>query len=392
MSTSSFIPFSQPDLSEREIDAVVEVLRSGWLTTGPAVTAFEQEFAAFLGDPELHCVAVNSATAALHLAVEALGITEGDEVLVPTWTFTSTAEVVRYVGARPVFVDIDPRTLCIDLDDAQRKVTDRTRALIPVHFAGLPVSRTDLNTFCRRNHLRLIEDAAHSLPTANEGRLIGAIGDDDVSDAVCFSFYANKTMTTGEGGMVVTRNPELAQRFRTMRLHGISRDVFDRYRAAGASWYYEVIAPGFKYNLTDLAGAIGRVQLERAWDMAQRRASIAQRYSEAFAHLPVILPASESEDHGHAWHLYALRIAPDAPLSRNEFVSRMSTDYAIGCSMHFIPLHLQPYYRDTYGYQAQDFPHAWEAYGQEVSIPLFSAQSDDAVERVIHATHELLSR
>lgn len=383
-SPGAFIPFAVPDITEVEITAVVDAMRSGWLTTGPVTAAFEKEFASFLGEG-LHAVAVNSATAGLHLAVEALGIGPGDEVLVPTWTFTSTAEVVRYVGATPVLVDVDPETLNIDFDAAQAAVTSHTKAIMPVHFAGLPVPRGGLTRFARAHGLAVVEDAAHAFPARDEGRLIG----DGDSDAVVFSFYATKTMTTGEGGMLVTRRPEIARRARTMRLHGISRDVFDRYTSTKPSWYYEVIAPGYKYNLKDTASAMGRVQLGRATEMAAARERIAQRYNHGLAGLPLKLPAGPRERGGHSWHIYAIRLLDDAPVSRDEFIQQMAAA-GVGTSVHFIPLHLHPYWRDTLRLRPDDFPVATDAYTRVVSLPIFSAMTDEQVDRVIDAVHRVL--
>lgn len=379
-----FIPFALPDIGEDEIAAVVEALRSGWLTTGPQAAAFEREFADRLGDG-VEAVAVNSATAGLHLALEALGIGPGDEVLVPTWTFTATAEVVRYLGADPVVVDVERATLNVDLDAAERAVTDRTRAIIPVHFAGLAVDREALAGFARRHDLVVLEDAAHAFPTVSGGALVGT----GASDAVAFSFYATKTMTTGEGGMVVTRRPDVAQRMRTMRLHGISRDVFGRYRSTAPSWQYEVVAPGYKYNLTDPAAALGRVQLRRAEEMRARRAAIAARYDDAFRELPVRLPAAAPDGDVHAWHLYVLRLDDGAPLDRDAFVAAMA-EQGVGCSVHFIPLHRQPYWRDTYGLRDADFPVATGEFQRVVSLPIFSAMTDGQVDRVADAVRRIL--
>jgi dTDP-4-amino-4,6-dideoxygalactose transaminase len=380
----AFIPFARPDITEAEIGAVVETMRSGWLTTGPNAAAFEEEFSSFLGEG-LHSVAVNSATAGLHLAVEALGIGAGDEVLVPTWTFTSTAEVVRYVGARPVMVDVEPDTLNIDFDAAKKAVTSRTKAIIPVHFAGLPVPRGRLADFATAHGLKVIEDAAHAFPVRDGGRLVG----DSESDAVVFSFYATKTITTGEGGMLVTRRPDIARRARTMRLHGISRDVFDRYASTAPNWHYEVIAPGFKYNLTDTAAAMGRVQLRRATDMAAARRRIAERYNVGLAGLPLTLPAGPSEWSGHAWHVYAIRLTDESRLSRDEFVEAMAVA-GIGTSVHFIPLHLHPYWRDTYRLRPEDFPVATDAFCRTASLPAFSAMTDQQVDRVIDVVRTAL--
>lgn len=380
----SFIPFALPDITDAEIDAVADSVRSGWLTTGRNSAAFEGEFASFLGDG-LETVAVNSATAGLHLAVEALGIGPGDEVLVPTWTFTATAEVVRYVGATPVLVDVDPVTLNIDLAAAERAITERTKAIMPVHFAGLPVSRSRLSHFAVSHGLEVVEDAAHAFPVHSDGRLVG----DSESAAVVFSFYATKTMTTGEGGMLVTRRLELAQRARTMRLHGISRDVFNRYTSTKPDWHYEVVAPGYKYNLPDPAAAMGRVQLRRARDMAAARQRIAERYNTELADLPLQLPAQPREMGGHAWHVYAIRLNDDAPVSRDKFVERMA-ELGVGTSVHFIPLHLHPYWRDTLQVQPEEFPVASDAFMRVVSLPAFSAMTDSQVDHVVHAVREVL--
>ncbi len=382
--TPGFVPFALPDVTEAEISAVVDAMRSGWLTTGPNAAAFESEFASFLGDG-LEAVAVNSATAGLHLAVEALGIGAGDEVLVPTWTFTSTAEVIRYVGATPVLVDVDPETLNIDLAAAERLMSARTRAIMPVHFAGLPVPRSDLEQFANAHKLAVIEDAAHAFPARSDGRFVG----DSESDAVVFSFYATKTITTGEGGMLVTRDPHIAGRARTMRLHGISRNVFDRYRSTKPSWHYEVIAPGFKYNLTDLAAAMGRVQLKRASQMAAMREHIAGRYRRELAALPLRLPAGPAEAVGHAWHVFAIQLTDDAPVDRDEFVERMAAA-GVGTSVHFIPLHLHPYWRESLGICSEEFPVANTAFSRVTSLPIFSAMTDQQVDRVIEAVCTVL--
>lgn len=380
-----FVPFALPDIGDEEVDAVVEALRSGWLTTGPNAAALEREFVEHLGGG-LEAVAVNSATAGLHLALEALGIGPGDEVIVPVWTFTATAEVVRYLGAQPVVVDVDPRTLNIDLDAAERAVTGRTKAVMPVHFAGLGVDREALSDFAARNGLAVVEDAAHAFPTVSGGQLVGT-GD---SDAVVFSFYATKTMTTGEGGMVVTRRPDVAQRMRTMRLHGISRDVFGRYRSTAPSWQYEVVAPGFKYNLPDPAAALGRVQLSRSASMQGRRAAIAARYDEAFSGLPVTPPARAATGDQHAWHLYVLRLAPDAGLARNEFIAEMARR-GVGCSVHFIPLHRHPYWRESCDLEDGDFPVATIEFGRVVSLPIFSAMSEGQIDKVVGAVARTLA-
>lgn len=390
--TQDFIPFALPDIGEAEIEAVVAAMRSGWLTTGPNARAFEEEFVAQM-EPSRHvpgavvrAVAVNSATAGLHLALEAVGVGPGDEVIVPTWTFTATAEVVRYLGATPVIVDVDRATLNIDLEAAAGAVTERTKAIMPVHFAGLPVPRSALAGFARSHGLKVVEDAAHSHPVTSEGVPVG-LGE---SDAVVFSFYATKTMTTGEGGMVVASDPAVVDRMRTMRLHGISRDVFDRYTSTSPSWHYEVVAPGFKDNLTDTAAAMGRVQLSRSTQMKAKRTAIAARYDEAFAGLPLDLPAHpDGEGTEHAWHLYVLRLHPDARVDRNAFIEAMA-ERGVGTSVHFIPLHKHPYWAGLRGATAPALAVADEEFEKAVSLPVFSGMTDDQVDRVIAAVTSVL--
>jgi dTDP-4-amino-4,6-dideoxygalactose transaminase len=380
-----FIPFALPDIGEDEIAEVVDTLRSGWITTGPKTRRFEEDFTAYLGDPGLHSMAVNSATAGLHLALEALGIGPGDEVITTTHTFTATAEVVRYLGADVVLVDIDPATLCIDVAAVEAAITPRTKAVIPVHYAGLAADMATLLPLARRHGLKVVEDAAHALPTTCGGQLVGTLG----SDVTVFSFYANKTMTTGEGGMVVTRDAAIAKRVQVMRLHGINRDAFDRFTAKVPSWYYEIVAPGFKYNLTDIASAMGIHQLRRSRGFQATRAAIAARYDAAFADLPLITPPQPASGDTHAWHLYVLRLADGAKLARDGLIDGL---YAagIGCSVHYIPLHLQPYWRERYALTPERFPHSQHAYERMLSLPLYTRMDDSQVERVIAAVRSLL--
>ena len=400
----AFLPFALPDIGEDEIAEVVDTLRSGWVTTGPKARRFEAEFAAFLGDERLQCVAVNSATAGLHLALEAIGIGPGDEVITTTHTFTATAEVVRYLGADVRLVDIDPATLNIDPQAIEAAITPRTRAIIPVHYAGLAADMPAVHDIARRHGLKVVEDAAHALPTTCAGRLVGTLQ----SEATVFSFYANKTITTGEGGMLVTRDAELAARARVMRLHGISRDAFDRFSAKVPSWYYEIVAPGFKYNLTDIAAALGLHQLKKAHAFQQRRAEIAAAYDSGLAGLPVVLPPRALPGDTHAWHLYVLRLADAADMaspaartaaagsapsptpSRDRFIERLF-EAGIGCSVHYIPLHLQPYWRERYGLRPEHFPHSQHAYERMVSLPLYTRMSDDDVARVVSTVRDVLS-
>lgn len=386
MTAVPFLPFALPDIGEDEIAEVVDTLRSGWVTTGPKAKRFETDFGAFLDDPALQCLAVNSATAGLHLALEALGIGPGDEVITTTHTFTATAEVVRYLGADVKLVDIDPRTLCIDMQAVESALTPRTKAVMPVHYGGLAADMQPLLALAKARGLKVVEDAAHALPTTSGGRLIGTLD----SDATVFSFYANKTITTGEGGMVVTRDPALAQRMRTMRLHGMSRDAFDRFTAKVPSWYYEIVAPGFKYNLTDIAAALGIHQLKRAQAFAQRRQRIAELYDEGLAGLPVITPPHAPAGDVHAWHLYVLRLTDAAPIGRDALIERLFAA-GIGCSVHYIPLHLQPYWRDRYALEPQAFAHSQRAYETMLSLPIYTRMSDADVRRVVDAVRAALA-
>ena len=384
--TLPFLPFALPEIGDDEIAEVVDTLRSGWLTTGPKTQRFETDFAVFLGDPSLHCLAVNSATAGLHLALEALGIGPGDDVVTTTHTFTATAEVVRYLGADVKLVDIDPTTLNIDPNQVEDAIGAKTKAILPVHFGGLAADMPAILGIADRHGLKVVEDAAHALPATSGGRPVGTLA----SDATVFSFYANKTITTGEGGMAVTRDPQMAQRMKTMRLHGMSRDAFDRFTAKRPSWYYEIVAPGFKYNLTDIAAAIGIHQLRRANGFQQQRAAIASRYADALQGLPLQLPPAAPPGELHAWHLYPVRLAADAPIGRDAFIERLYAD-GIGCSVHYIPLHMQPYWRDRYGLEARNFPHSQRAYERLVSLPIYTRMTADDVDRVVAAARHALT-
>ena len=382
---NNFLPFALPDIGEEEIAEVVDSLRSGWLTTGPKTQRFEREFADFIGS-DVQALAVNSATAGLHLVLEAFGIGPGDEVITTPYTFTATAGVIRHLGADPVFVDIDPKTFNLDPAKIERAITERTKAIIPVHFAGLACDMQPIIEIARRHGLRILEDAAHALPSTYHNRLIGTLD----TDATVFSFYATKTITTGEGGMIVTRDEAIAERCRTMRLHGISRDAFDRYTSTKPSWHYEVIAPGFKYNLTDIASSIGLQQLKKAWAFQERRQEMAERYDAELAGLPIMLPPQPENGDLHSWHLYAIRLSDSAGISRDEFIQQMSAR-GIGCSVHFIPLHLHPYWQKAYDLQPHDFPAAWRAYEQAVSLPLYTRMTDGDQTRVIEAIKDVLA-
>jgi dTDP-4-amino-4,6-dideoxygalactose transaminase len=395
MSTQPFLPFALPEIGEEEIQEVVNCLRSGWLTTGPKTRQFETDFEAMLnaagggvasGNQPVQAIAVNSATAGLHLALEAIGIGPGDEVIVPTHTFTATAEVVRYLGADPVFVDVLPGSLNIDPALVRAAITNKTKAIMPVHFAGLAANMSAIIAIAQEHGLKIVEDAAHALPCVVDSVAVGNLQ----TDAAVFSFYANKTITTGEGGMVVSRNPEIIKRCKTMRLHGINRDVFDRFTSKAPSWYYEVVAPGFKYNLTDLASAMGIHQLKKAELFRAKRQAIVDQYNAAFENLPVVLPQGAAANGLHSWHLYILRLSDQCPLTRDQFVEALYAQ-GIGCSVHYIPLHLQPYWREMYKLKTEHFPVSQKAYERMVSIPLYSKMTQSEIDRVIRAVQSILA-
>ena len=376
-----FLPFALPQVGQEEIDGVLECLRSGWLTTGPKTKQFEKEFAAYVG--ARHALAVNSCTSALHLALEALGVERGDEVITTPMTFTATAAVIEHLGARPVFVDVDPVTLNIDAHRIEERISPRTRAILPVHFAGQACDMNTILQVSRSRSLPVIEDAAHAIPTRYQGRLIGTL-----SDVTCFSFYATKNLTTGEGGMITTERDDVIERVKLMHLHGMSRDAWKRYTESG-NWSYEILAPGFKYNLSDVASAIGLGQLHQVETFHARRREIARRYTSAFADLPGVRPPLVKDDHAHGWHLYVIQVDSAAlTIDRDAFIRELMAR-KIGVSVHFIPLHVQPYYRDRYGFAANDYPNALAAYQRILSLPIYSRMSDDDVEDVIGAVTDI---
>ncbi len=382
-----FIPFFLPSISEEEIEAVVETLKSGWLTTGPKVKEFEREFAEFVG--ARYAVAVNSCTAALHLALEAIGLKEGDEVITSPMTFAATAEVIRYFKAKPIFVDIQEDTLNIDpqkiLQYLESNKSHRVKAIIPVHYGGHPCDMDEIIEIARHYNLKVIEDAAHTLPAKYKGKMIGTIG-----DITCFSFYPTKPITTGEGGMATTNNPEWAERMQVMSLHGISKDAWKRYTAKG-SWYYEIIAPGYKYNLTDIAASLGLVQLKKAQAFLERRKQIASMFNEAFKNMPEIEIPSVKSYVEHSWHLYVIKLNLERlSISRDQFIEILK-EKGIGCSVHFIPLHIHPYYRRTYGYRPEDYPVAYEVYKRIISLPIYPKMTDEDVQWVIDVVKEIVT-
>jgi perosamine synthetase len=379
-----FIPFHVPQIDEDEIRSVVETLKSGWLTTGMKAKRFEEDFARYVGS--CHAIAVNSCTAALHLALEAVGIQEGDEVIVPTMTFTASAEVVLYFKAKPVLVDCLPGSLNIDPDRIEGAITPKTKAIIPVHFGGQPCDMGRILEIARRHNLYVIEDAAHALPAKYCGKTVGTIG-----DITCFSFYATKTITTGEGGMATTQNSEWAGRMRMMSLHGISHDAWKRYAKEG-SWYYEVLRPGFKYNLTDIGAAIGIEQLKKCDAFGAARNHIAAAYGEGFSALPEIQTPGCEPDLQHAWHLYVIQLRPERlKITRDQFIEALK-EYGIGTSVHFIPLHLHPYYRESFGYAPDDFPTASEIYQRIISLPIYPKMTEANIDHVIDAVGKVVQQ
>lgn len=376
------VPFSIPSISEIEIKLIEDVLKSGWVTTGPKAREFEGQFAKYIGCK--HAIALNSCTAALHLALEAIGIREKDEVIIPTMTFASTGEVVTYFKAKPVLVDIDSDTFLIDVHKIEEKINKKTKAIVPVHFAGQSSDMDEIIRIAHNYDLKIIEDAAHSLPTKYKNCMIGTIG-----DITCFSFYATKAITTGEGGMACTGNDEFAERMRIMSLHGISKDAWMRYSAEG-SWYYEVVDAGYKYNMTDIAAALGIAQLKKCDQFYRRRKQIASKYTDAFKDITEIkLPVIR--DYGtHAWHLYVIQLSLEMlKIDRAQFIKRMK-EKGIGCSVHFIPLHLHPYYKKTFMYKPAEFPVATSVYERIVSLPIYPKMKSEDVDYVIDNIRQII--
>lgn len=379
----SFIPFSPPFIGEEEITEVIDTLRSDWITTGTKVKRFEQDFVSFTG--ACAALAVSSATDAMLAGLAALGIGPGHEVITTPMTFCSTVHVIEHLGARPVLVDVEPDTMNIDPALVRRAITQRTRAIMPVHLYGHPCEMDTLMEIAKQNNLNLIEDAAHAFPARYKGRMIGTIG-----TLTAFSFYATKNLTTGEGGML-TGDPELIERARLWSLHGMSRDAYKRYSSEG-SWYYEVVLPGFKCNMTDIQASLGLQQLKKLPAFQSRRREVAQAYNEAFANmLELEVPTVRAEVES-SLHLYVLRLNLDSlNIDRGQFIDELKARN-IGASVHFIPIHLHPYYREKYGYRPEDFPVAYENYGRILSLPLNPRLSDHDVERIIEAVTEIAAK
>jgi UDP-4-amino-4,6-dideoxy-N-acetyl-beta-L-altrosamine transaminase len=381
---SEFLAYGVPLIEEDDISAVVDSLKSNWITKGPKTMEFEKRFAEYVGAK--YAVAVNSCTAGLHLALVAAGIGKGDEVITSTMTFASSANVIIHVGAKPVFIDIDPVAMNIDVDKIREKITPRTKGIIPVHMAGHPVQMDEIMSLADEYKLFVLEDAAHAVYTQYKGKMIGSIG-----DATAFSFYATKNLATGEGGMVTTNDQALADKVRIMSVHGMSKNAWNRYTAAG-SWYYEVLYPGFKYNMTDIQAALGLTQLAKLERMQGIRQKIAARYNEEFGKMPEIEIPVELEYARHAWHLYIIKLNLDKlTIDRAQFIEELKEEN-IGTSVHFIPVPMHPYYKETFGYKQGDFPTAEAIYQRIISLPLYPKMSAQDTEDVISAVKRVVER
>ena len=375
------IPFHRPYISEEEISEVVDTLRSGWLTTGPKTLRFEEEFARYI--PARHAVAVNSGTASLHLALKAIRLRPGDEVIVPTLTFPATGEVVSYFGAKPVLVDVDREIHNIELAAIENAITSKTKAIIPVHYGGQPCDMDEIMQLARRHHLSVVEDAAHAIPSRYKGRGIGSIG-----DLTCFSFYVTKPLATGEGGMTTTENDEWAESMRMLRLHGISQDAWKRDSKVG-SWYYEVNEPGIKCNMADLEASLGIAQLKKVDGLWEKRKEIARKYTEAFRSVKAIIPPTVKPDRETSWHLYVIKLHLEAlATDRNSLIEKLR-ERGIETSVHFIPLHRHSYYKNTFGVMPGDFPNAEWLYERILSLPIFPGMTDRHVDYVIEQVSDL---
>jgi|UniRef100_A0A7V6CMU4 dTDP-4-amino-4,6-dideoxygalactose transaminase len=377
----NFIPFARPHITEEEVNAVMETLKSGWLTTGKKTKEFEEEFKKYIGAQ--HAIAVNSCTSGLFLVLKALGIKEGDEVIVPTWTFCATANVVIHCGAIPVFTDVASDYL-LPPEEIEKKITKKTKAIIPVHFAGKSCDMKKIKEIAEKYHLYVIEDAAHACGTIYQGKKVG-----QDSLACVFSFYPTKNITTGEGGMVVTNNKELAEKIRMMALHGLTLNAYDRYQKNG-SWYYQVVYPGYKCNMTDIQASIGLCQLKKIESLIKRRQEIINYYQENLKYLPdLILPETEIADQRVSWHLYVIRISKTAKMGRDALIDFLR-EKNIGTSVHFIPLHLHPYYQKTYNLNPKDFPTANALFSSCLSLPLYPDLTKEEQDFIIYSLKEAL--
>ncbi|MBV6512838.1 MAG: UDP-4-amino-4-deoxy-L-arabinose--oxoglutarate aminotransferase [Ignavibacteriaceae bacterium] len=384
MTEKEYIHFHRPYMDDEEIHEVADTIRSGWLSVGPKTLLFEERFREYIGSK--YAAVVNSWTAAGHLALEAIGLKEGDEVIIPTFTFPATAEIICYFKAKPVLVDIHPDSMNMDVSQIESRITSKTRAIIPVHYGGLPCDMDEINQIAKKYNLTVIEDAAHALPSWYKGKKVGTL-----SDITCFSFYATKTLATGEGGMVCSDNEDIQKRVSVMRLHGIDRNVWNRYANAG-SWYFEVIAPGYKYNFTDIHAALGIVQLRKLEEMWTARKRITGIYDKGFTNNELLTLPKHFPDRESSYHLYAVRVNQDAlSVSRDQIIQELKEE-GIGTSMHFIPVHRHPFYRDTFKLDLKDYPHAEHAYHTVITLPIYPGLSDKNIERVIETVSRILQK
>ena len=382
--SEEFLPFSRPSISRNAIDEVVSCLESGWITTGPRVAQFTEQLQQYLGAP--HVLPLMSATAGLHLALLALDLQPGDEVITTPLTFAATLNTIVLAGATPVLIDIDPRTLNMDLNQLESVITDKTKVIMPVHFAGLPVDLDALYSIANMHGLRVIEDAAHAIGSEYKGRKIGGFGDIQV-----FSFHPNKNMTTGEGGCIATRDPAFAKKIELLRFHGIDREAWNRFGKSG-NQNYEVVLPGYKYNMMDIQAALGLHQLRELDHFIERRTELAERYSEVLMDWPQwVLPSEPDYSHRHAWHLYTPLLNEDvAQMTRDEFMDKMK-ERNIGTGLHYRAVHLFPYYREQFGFELGDFPCAEEVGERIVSLPLFPGMTDAEHDRVIDIMYSVFN-
>ncbi|MEO0093833.1 MAG: DegT/DnrJ/EryC1/StrS aminotransferase family protein [candidate division WOR-3 bacterium] len=379
----NFLPFALPSIGDEEINEVIATLKSGWLTTGPKTKLFEKEFASYIG--VRNALAVNSCTAGLHLALLACGIKPGDEVILPTMTFAATANVVIHCGAKPVLADVGD-DLNIKISEIERLITPKTRAIIPVHFAGQPCAMAEITALAKKHNLVVIEDSAHAVGATYRGKKIGTI-----SPVTVFSFYPTKNMTTGEGGMVCTEDDELAEKIRILSLHGISKDAWKRYRKEG-SWYYQILYPGFKYNMTDIQAAIGLCQLKKLDSFLAQRKHYAQIYTDAFRFVSEIILPPVASHSTHSWHLYVILLKLESlRINRDQFIQALNYEN-IGASVHFIPIHLHPYYQKAFGYRIGDFPNAEWLYQRIVSLPLYPKMTRKDINDTITAVIKIIRR
>jgi len=377
-----YIPFYIPNIDNNEIDEVVDTLRSGWLTTGPKTKLFEKRFSSYVNSK--HAIGVNSCTAALHLSLAALGIGEGDEVITTPFTFISTANVILHRGATPVFADIDPKTYNIDPKKIEKAITPKTKAILIVDYGGQACEFDEIREIADKHSLEIVEDAAHAVGTEYKGRKVGSL-----ADLTCFSFYATKNLTTGEGGMITTNDDDLANQLRVLSLHGMSKDAWKRYQESG-SWYYEVVVPGYKCNFTDIQASLGLHQLEKLEKALVRRDEIAEQFNKGLGEIPGIVTPYVAPYGRHAWHLYAIQVQESVcGVSRDALIDRLKKE-KIGTSVHFIPVHMHPYFRDQLGFRKKSFPITERVYSNIVSLPFYPQLEEKEIQDIIVAIRNLI--